>query len=76
MAYITGKIPQGCCLPVKYLGDNTFQCEPDVGEFHRKHKIYNDYHLFYAKIIGKKDEKITIKIKWPQFDANKVSQEY
>ena len=76
MAYVTGKIPQGCCLPTKYLGGGVYECEPDVGEFHRKHKIYNDYHLFYAKVVGEKGEKVTIRLKWPQFDPEAVSDEY
>lgn len=76
MAYITGKIPQGCCMPSKYLGNDVYEVEPDVGVFHRYHKIYNDYHLFYAKIVGEKGEKLTVRLKWPQFDPEAVSQEY
>ena len=76
MAYITGQTEQGCCLPVKYLGNDTYECEPDVGELHKKHKIYNDYHMFYAKIVGKKGEKVNINLKWPQYDPALVSEEY
>ena len=60
MAYITGQTEQGCCLPVKYLGNGTYECEPDVGETHKKHRIFNDYHMFYAKIVGSVGENITI----------------
>ena len=76
MAYITGQTEQGCCLPVKYLGNDTYECEPDVGELHKKHKIYNDYHMFYAKIVGEKGEKVNINLKWPQYDPELVSEEY
>ena len=76
MAYITGQTEQGCCLPVKYSGNNTYECEPDVGELHKKHKIYNDYHMFYAKIVGQKGERVNINIKWPQYDPALVSEEY
>ena len=76
MAYITGQTIQGCCLPVKYLGNDTYACEPNVGELHKKHKIYNDYHMWYVKIIGQVGERITIRLKWPQFDPDKVSEEY
>ncbi|MBQ8758318.1 MAG: hypothetical protein IJZ20_01350, partial [Clostridia bacterium] len=76
MAYITGKTEQGCCLAARYLGDGVYECEPDVGELHRTHKIYNDYHMWYAKICGKKDEHITIRLKWPRFNPDEVSDEY
>lgn len=76
MAYITGQTEQGCCLPVKYLGNGTYECEPDVGETHKKHRIFNDYHMFYAKIVGSVGENITIHLKWPQFDPEQVSEEY
>jgi len=76
MAYITGQTEQGCCLPVRYLGNGIYECRPDVGELHRKHKIYNDYHMWYVKILGKKGERITIHLKWPQYDPDLVSEEY
>lgn len=76
MAYITGQTSQGCCLPVKYLGDQVYECAPDVGELHLKHRIYNDYHMWYAKIMGSVGEKITIHLKWPQYDPDLVSEEY
>ena len=76
MAYITGQTEQGCCLPVKYLGNGAFECEPEVGETHKKHRIFNDYHMFYAKIVGPPGEAVTIHLKWPQFDPDQVSEEY
>lgn len=76
MAYITGQTEQGCCLAAKYLGDGVYECAPDVGELHRTHKIYNDYHMWYAKITGKKGERVTIRLNWPHFDPEAVSEEY
>ncbi|MBR3928146.1 MAG: hypothetical protein IKJ65_03995 [Clostridia bacterium] len=76
MAYITGQTTHGCCLPAKYLGNNSFVCEPDIDELHKIHKIYNDYHAWYAKIVGRKGEKIQIRLKWPVFDPDAVSDEY
>lgn len=76
MAYITGLTPLGCSLPVRYLGDGVYECEPDVGDFHRRHRIYNDYHLWYVKVVGKKEETVTVRLNWPAFDPDAVSDEY
>ena len=76
MAYITGLTEQGCCLPVHFTEPNIYECEPDVGELHRKHRIYNDYHMWYAKIEGKVGEEVIIHLNWPHYDPNLVSQEY
>ena len=76
MAYITGQTLQGCCLPVKYLGNDTYLCEPNTGDFYRRHRIYNDYHLWYVKVRGNKGERVTIRLKWPEYDPDRVSEEY
>ena len=76
MAYITGQTTQGCCLAARYLGNGVYECKPDVGELHRTHKIYNDYHMWYAKITGKTGENVTIHLKWPEFNPDEVSEEY
>ena len=75
MAYITGKTRQGCCMPVRYA-NGVYECEPDVGEFFRYHRIFNDYHIFYAKITGDIGETITVRLNWPKFDPEAVSDEY
>ncbi len=76
MAIITGQTTHGNCLPVHYLENNSYECAPDVGELHRKHKIYNNYHMFYAKITGFIGEVVNIRLKWPVFDPEAVSDEY
>ena len=76
MAYITGQTVHGCSTPAKYLGGNTYECAPDVGEFYKKHRIYNDYHMWYAKVTGEVGETVTVRLKWPQFDPDAVSAEY
>ncbi len=76
MAYITGQTVHGCSTPAKYLGGNTYECAPDVGEFYKEHRIYNDYHMWYAKVTGEVGETVTVRLKWPQFDPDAVSAEY
>ena len=75
MAYITGKVTQGCCMPVRYE-NGIYECEPDVGEFFRRHRIYNDYHFFFAKVVGEVGEKLTVRLHWPAYDPDAISDEY
>ena len=49
MVYLTGNIPQGNCVNIKYLGDDHYECEP-VMQFSAGSVI------FYAKATGNPGE--------------------
>ena len=47
MVYLTGNIPQGNCINVKYLGDNHYECETQIPDSTMS-------VIFYAKVTGQK----------------------
>jgi len=47
MVYLTGNIPQGNCINVKYLGDNRCECEIQIPDSTMS-------VIFYAKVKGQK----------------------
>ena len=76
MAYLTGQIEQGWCKPGKYLGNGVYECSPELSELHRINKNFNDCHMWHTKIVGKKGEKVTIRLNWHPFIPQEVSEEY
>ncbi|MBE5783753.1 MAG: hypothetical protein E7329_10615 [Clostridiales bacterium] len=61
MVYITGNIPQGNCINVKYLGDNHYECETQIPDSTMS-------VIFYAKVTGQKGDVLHLNIKLPPYD--------
>ncbi len=74
MCYITGQTEQGNCLPAE-LRDGVFICRPDVPERVLRLGKTNTWHMWCAKACGKKGEHIKVRLEWPLYDPDLVSDE-
>lgn len=63
MVYLTGHIPQGNCINVKYLGNNCYECETVM-------QFSGGSVIFYAKATGNPGEVLHLAINLPPFDPN------
>lgn len=67
MAYITGKIPNGCCSVGEFT-DGVYHVAPEPDDRFVRTGKTNLWSYFFAEIIGKVGERITIHLHWPQYD--------
>ena len=71
MAFITGKVPQGNCGPVKYTGDGHYSCSPVPEKFYYDNHLMNQWFLWYVRIEGEVGETVHIDLFWPPYDPEK-----
>ena len=67
LAFITGKILQGNCGAVTYMGDGHYLCGP-IPDQPGVDPRASDPINFYARITGKPGETVHLDIQWPEFD--------
>ena len=75
MAYLTAQTEQGNCR-VLSVHDGIIECEPQLTEKVIREGNTNTWHLWHARIEGKKGEKVKILLHWPKFDRELVADEY
>lgn len=74
MAYLTGQTEQGN-LEIAELKNGIFECAPYVPYRIKKIGKTNTWHMMHMKAVGKKGEKIKVRINWPIFDPDLVPDE-
>ncbi len=74
MAYLTGQTEQGN-LEIAELKNGVFECAPYVPYRIKKIGKTNTWHMLHMKAVGKKGEKIKVRITWPSFDPDLVPDE-
>ncbi len=75
MAYLTGQTEQGNCRVIG-VKNGIIECEPQLTEKVIREGNTNQWHLWHARIEGKKGEKVKILLHWPKFDPELVADEY